>query len=134
MAEDMSASGGNRYHMNITQIATAGTSRDLIEYVRLNWPQTFCHVIQAAAHEHLSYATRTMNAHAARIAGDCGRRCEQIARAVENGAPLDLDDIRIRVEAFNLAAKTMGLSRTHRNAIVNREAVAHINGSSSDGH
>jgi DNA-binding LytR/AlgR family response regulator len=42
--------------------------------------------------------------------------------------------MRVYVEAFNLAVKALGLSRTHRNAITNREAVKHIQGSNSGGH
>lgn len=126
MTEDMRATGGNRYHLNITQIVASGTDRDVINYTALNWPSTFAAHCDKQAKEHLAYATKSTSPTAARIASSCGRRCEQIAKAVRHGSPLDLDDMRIRVEAFNLACNVMGLGRTHRNAIVNRMAVAHV--------
>lgn len=113
---------------NLDEVIRNGSTRDVVLAAIREVPRTFTLAAHTAAKDHLSYATRTTNAHAAHIAGDCGRRCELIARNVELGTPLDLDDIRIRVEAFNLAAMALGLSRTERNAIVNREAVAHING------
>ena len=108
------------------QLSAHASTRDVIRFAIEFAPREFATLLHAAARTHLEYATRTPNRTAARIAGDCGRRCELIARNVELGTPLDLDDIRIRVEAFNLAAKALQLTTHERQAIVNRDAVAHI--------
>lgn len=117
----------------LESIITSGTTRDLVRFAATHIPNTYAAHCERMAKEHLGYATRSTNAHSARIAGDCGRRCEQLAKAIRNGVPMDLDDMRTYVEAFNLAVKALGISRTHRQAITNREAVATIQGSSSDG-
>lgn len=116
-----------------TEMAKSATTRDVINFAIQFAPRAFIQALHVAARDHLAYATKSTSPTAARIASSCGRRCEQIAKAVAYGSRLDLDDIRIRVEAFNLAAKALDLTRTERNAIVNREAVAHIQGSNSDG-
>lgn len=122
---------GNRD--GLEAIIISGSTRDLIRFAATHIPSTFAAHCERMAQEHLSYATRSTNQHSARIAGDCGRRCEQLAKAIRNGVPMDLDDMRTYVEAFNLAVKALGISRTHRQAITNREAVAHIQGSDTNG-
>lgn len=114
-------------------IITSGTGRDLVRFAATHIPATFATHCERQAKEHLGYATKSTSPTAARIASGCGRRCEQIAKAIRNQAPLDLDDLRVYVEAFNLAVLALGISRTHRNAITNREAVAHIQGSDANG-
>lgn len=121
-----------QFHLALQDLPSKATTRDVIEFARRFTPARFRAELLRAAALHLVYASKTFNAHSARIAGDCGRRCEQIEKAIASGAPLDLDDIRIRVEAFNIAAKSLDMTRSARNAIVNREAVAEIQGSSSE--
>jgi hypothetical protein len=119
---------------SLAAIITSGTGRDLIRFAAAHIPATFAAHCERQAKEHLAYATRSTSPTAARIASSCGRRCEQIAKAIRNQAPLDLDDMRVYVEAFNLSVLALGISRTHRNTITNREAVAHIQGSDANGH